>query len=62
MSRDDQRLMKMYGIHSSTSRVWYHFGGCAYEQLEDAVRHAKIVLQRSSGVLSFPPEPPPRGE
>ena len=45
---EQKRLMEQYGIEAETKTV-YRYKGHTYEQLEHAVRYAKIDATRSAG-------------
>ena len=45
---EQKRLMEQYGIEAELKTI-YHYKGHAYEQLEHAIRYAKIDAARSSG-------------
>ncbi len=47
-TEEEKRLMEQYGIEAEPKTV-YRYRGHTYEQLEHAIRYAKIDAARSSG-------------
>ena len=43
--KDDETLMKIYGIQSSTKTI-YHYQNHRYDNLRDAINFAKIDVKR----------------